>query len=528
MKPYKMFKAGPVEKQEAFPEPKPQVALSAPKVLINPVHQLIIIIFAVFFAEVVVTLILANLHIPLSIYQDALLDSLLLIAITFPTLYFVMLRPMRLHIIAFRQVEKELRESETFLQAIIETVPECIKLISSDGRLLAMNRAGLAMIETDSLDKVKGKSVYGIINPEHAEAFKQLTDEVFRGRNGRLQFEIIGMNGGRLWLETHAVPLRNEKGEVMFLLGITHDISERMRVEQALLQSEEKYRSLVESTDDSIYLVDRNYRYLYMNKKHMARMGFLEGEYIGYAYGEFHRDEETRPFTKDVDRVFETGESIRREYKSNRDNKYFAQTLSPVKHATGGIVAVTVISKDITERKNMEEKLQTLALTDELTGLYNRRGFFTFCDKVLKLCKRQKKGAFLFYGDLDNLKKINDLFGHQEGDRVLIEAADIFRKTFRESDIIARVGGDEFIVVPVGSTKEDSEAITMRLLGNIESYNATKAGKYRLSISFGTSYYDPQSPCSIDELVVEAEKLMYMQKKNKQSQVMKNYKERLI
>lgn len=517
VEPHKKLEAGSVEARSASFERKREIPITPPRVLTSPVHQLIIIILTVFCAEMVVTLSLAKLPLNESLYLDAFLGSLMLIAITFPTLYFVMLRPMRQHITEFRQVEKALRESETFLQAIIETAPECIKLISSEGKVLTMNRAGLAMIEADSLDEVKGKSVYGIINPEHCEAFKKLTGEVFRGQSGRLQFEIIGTKGKRLWLETYAVPLRDEKGEIVFLLGITRDITERLHIEQALSESEEKYRSLVESTDDSIYVVDRNYRYLYMNKKHMTRMGFVQGEYFGRAYGEFHRAEATGPFTSDVDKVFETGEPVRREYKSNRDNQYFAQTLSPVKHTTGHIVAVTVISKDITERKTMEEKLRTLSLTDELTGLYNRRGFFTFCEQFLKLCKRQKKGAFLLYADLDNLKEINDRFGHQEGDKVLVETADIFKKTFRESDILARVGGDEFIVIPVGSTKDYSEVIIKRFLHNIESHNTNKASQYTLSISFGTSYYDPQYPRSIDELVAEAEKLMYERKKDKQS-----------
>ncbi len=414
-----------------------------------------------------------------------------------------------------KQAEAALRENEKLLRTIIDAEPECVKLLSRDGSLITMNPAGLAMIQADSLDLVKGQAVYMLVAPEYRDAFIKLTEDVFSGKPGKLEFKIIGLKGRQLWLETHAVPLRAEKGEVAFLLGITRDITERMRAEQAILEREEKYRSLVESTDDSIYVVDRNYRYLHMNKKHMARMGFLGDEYIGRAYSEFHEDWETRPFTKDVDKVFETGESISSEYKSRRDNKYFAQTLSPIKRDAGQIVAVTIISKDITERKNMEEKLRALSFTDELTGLYNRRGFFTFCDRALKLCKRQKKGAFLLYADLDNLKEINDILGHPEGDKVLVETATIFKETFRESDIIARLGGDEFVVIPAGSTKEALELITARLRQNIESHNAKKECKHTLSISFGTSYYDPQSPCSIDELVTQAETLMYVQKRNK-------------
>jgi len=419
---------------------------------------------------------------------------------------------LKTHLAEFRRIEKALRESENFLHTIIETAPECIKLFSPDGTLLTMNRAGLAMIEADSLEQVKGKSVYGIVNPEHRDAFRKLTDAVFQGGTGILEFEITGFKGRKLWLETHAVPLRDDKGDVTYLLGLTRDITGRMHAEQALLESEGKYRSLVESSDDFIYVVDREYRYLHMNRKHRARAGFSGEEYVGHSYREFHTPEETDAFTRDVDRVFETGEGTQREHRSLRDGRYFVQTLSPVKADAGHTVAVTVISKDITELKQMEEILRTLSLTDELTGLYNRRGFFTFSEQLLKSCKREKRGVFLLYADLDNLKEINDTFGHQAGDEVLVETATLLKETFRDSDIIARIGGDEFVVIPVASTKNDVERITDRLRRNVESHNEKKIGGYRLLISFGTSYYDPESICSIYELIVRAEKLMYEQK----------------
>lgn len=514
MKACRKIETGSIEDQITSFGTKPRSSLTSKKIITNPVHQLLIIIFSIFFAEIIATLTLAKLA-SLSIYGDALLDSSLLILITSPILYFIVLRPLRLHLSEFTQVEKALRESEDFLQTIIETAPECIKLISSQGTLLAMNRAGLAMIEADSLDQVKGRSVYGIVTPGHRDAFKKLTEEIFQGKTGILQFEIVGMKGRHLWLETHAVPLCNEKEEVAFLLGITRDITDRMHAEQALSESEEKYRSLVESTDDFIYVVDSNYRYVHMNKKHMLKMGFSGDEYVGVSYSEFHTPEETDAFMRHVDKVFETGEPAYHEHRSLSDGRYFVQTLSPVKGDAGQTVAVTVISKDITEHKQMEEKLRTLSLTDELTGLYNRRGFFTLSERLLKLCKRQKRGVFLLYADLDNLKEINDTFGHQAGDEILVAIAGIFKETFRESDIIARIGGDEFVVIPMGRSGDDVKVITARLCQNLENRNAKKGGEHRLSISFGTSYYDPESPSSIDDLVVHAEKLMYEQKINK-------------
>jgi len=293
--------------------------------------------------------------------------------------------------------------------------------------------------------------------------------------------------------------------------------TERKLSEEALRESEEKYRSLVESTDDSIYLVDRNYRYLFINKKHISRIGLLGNEYLYKAFSEFHSPDETKWFIEKANKVFNTGESVRYEYKSLRDGRYFLQTFSPVKKADGKIVAVTVISKDITEYKILEEKLHVLSLTDELTGIYNRRGFFTLAEQVLKLCKRQKKGVYMLYADIDNLKKINDTFGHKEGDFALIEIADILKKSYRDSDIAARIGGDEFVVIPIGTTGDNIELIISRLQKAIEIHNSKGNRKYKLSVSIGVTYYDPEYPCSIDELLLKVDKLMYEQKSQKQN-----------
>ncbi|MBI4825628.1 MAG: sensor domain-containing diguanylate cyclase [Nitrospirae bacterium] len=279
--------------------------------------------------------------------------------------------------------------------------------------------------------------------------------------------------------------------------------------------SEERYRSLVESTEDSIYLVDRDYRYLFINKKHLSRLGLLKNNFHGRTFDEFHSEEDTRDFTEKVDKVFKTGRSIQYEHKSRMDDKYFLLTLSPVRGKHKNIISVTVVSKDITRLKDLEENLRTLSLTDDLTDLYNRRGFFALAEHQLKVADRQKKGLFLLYADFDNLKKINDKFGHNEGSRALVETAKILKKHFRKSDIMARMGGDEFAIIPVVSTGERPDKIADRLKKYLELYYSKKNFGYKLSISIGIAYYDPDKPCSIHELLSRADKLMYEQKKLK-------------
>jgi PAS domain S-box-containing protein len=137
-----------------------------------------------------------------------------------------------------KKMEEMLCESENFLHTIIDTVPECVKLLGPDGVLLMMNRSGLQMIEADSLEQVKGKSVFHLVSPEYRDAFKDLGRSVFEGNGGSLEFEMVGLKGRRLFLETHAVPLKNEAGEVIALLGITRDVTEKKKMEVEILRTQ--------------------------------------------------------------------------------------------------------------------------------------------------------------------------------------------------------------------------------------------------------------------------------------------------
>jgi diguanylate cyclase (GGDEF)-like protein len=165
-------------------------------------------------------------------------------------------------------------------------------------------------------------------------------------------------------------------------------------------------------------------------------------------------------------------------------------------------------------RDHKEEKaLLALSLTDELTGLCNRRRFFILTEQYLKVAIRRKERPLLLFIDMDDLKGINDRYGHNEGDQVLIDLANILKKTFRDSDIIARIGGDEFVVLLEYSDK-NSETLISRLHENVKDYNAQKSERI-LSISLGTAQFDPESPISIDELLSKADGLMYAHKKRR-------------
>jgi diguanylate cyclase (GGDEF)-like protein len=124
---------------------------------------------------------------------------------------------------------------------------------------------------------------------------------------------------------------------------------------------------------------------------------------------------------------------------------------------------------------------------------------------------------FLLFMDLDNLKWINDTLGHHKGDVALVNVAKILTKTFRKSDVKGRMGGDEFAIFPVDSTHVGAKSAEDRLRSNIKVFNADKSNPFTLSVSMGIASYDPEHPCSIEELLVRADKLMYEEKRSKQN-----------
>ena len=299
---------------------------------------------------------------------------------------------------------------------------------------------------------------------------------------------------------------------MVFGLVMSKMFTSKERSQKLMKQNEYRYKTLLESIDNSIYVVDANYNYRFINCLHLHRLGQTEEETIGRGFGEFNSNKETKLFMEKVDKVINTGKSATYTYKSFRDDRYFMHTFSPFKNENGEISKVTITSREVTEIKKMEEQMQKASITDELTGLYNRRGFFALAEHNFKMIKRSNNRSYLLYIDMDNLKRINDNFGHNEGDAAIVMASEILKTTYRDTDIIARVGGDEFIIFPVETSETSYDSIVSRLQRNLDIANTSSSLDYELSLSIGIALINTESPCNIDELIVQADKLMYESK----------------
>jgi diguanylate cyclase (GGDEF)-like protein/PAS domain S-box-containing protein len=179
----------------------------------------------------------------------------------------------------------------------------------------------------------------------------------------------------------------------------------------------------------------------------------------------------------------------------------------------------TAFVRDITERVRHEEALRSVSLLDPLTGLYNRRGFLTFAGQQLRLAERTGANVTLLFADLDGLKQINDQHGHAAGDRAIRDAASVLRDTFRESDVLGRMGGDEFVVLTLDAAGTPPDRLIARLVDGVDARNAAAPGEPPISFSVGAVQRVPGDRTTFSELLLRGDELMYAHKRTKRSRV---------
>jgi two-component system, cell cycle response regulator len=167
------------------------------------------------------------------------------------------------------------------------------------------------------------------------------------------------------------------------------------------------------------------------------------------------------------------------------------------------------------ERHRMQEVLRNESLIDELTGLYNRRGFLTLAGNHVKLVERTRTPFALVFVDLDGMKQINDSLGHSAGDRALIETASLLQKCIRQSDVVARLGGDEFVLLLTAANDTTERVVRARLQQQLNACNAQPDRAYKLSFSIGIVLETAQQLATLEQLMARADALMYEQKQAK-------------
>lgn len=296
-------------------------------------------------------------------------------------------------------------------------------------------------------------------------------------------------------------------------------IVEQDRISKALAESEEHFRNAFDHAAIGMALVSPEGKWLRVNRSLCEIVGYSEAELLVSDFQAItHRDDLGRDLAEIYSML--AGEiltcQLEKRYLHNLGHEVcVSSSASLVRDTRGRPLHLIFQIQDITERKRAEAAIQTLSLADELTGLYNRRGFLAFGEQYLASLRRSSKGVVIVYSDLDGLKGINDSFGHKEGDRALMKAAELLKETFRTSDVLGRLGGDEFTVLAAVEPDGDVKSLMARLEKKFEDYNALQVCPYQLSISIGIAQLNPDGTQSMEDLLAHADSAMYENKRKK-------------
>jgi diguanylate cyclase (GGDEF)-like protein/PAS domain S-box-containing protein len=332
-----------------------------------------------------------------------------------------------------------------------------------------------------------------------------------------IEYRVFSSRGDIFWVLHEARVANFPNRQRMLSHQAIVDITVQRREAETIRASEERHRFLTEYSTDMIGIASWEGRLLYVSPASLVLLGYEQTELTGSTLYDLVHEADRNAVRRTHLLVLEKLGAALMAYRVRRkDGRYiwFESTIREVPR-TGHDVPreLVIVSRDITERKLQEERLKDLAILDDLTGLYNRRGFMALANQHLKQAKRAKRRALVIFADLNGLKRINDTHGHADGDRALIAAADVFNRTFRDSDVVARVGGDEFAILAIEADSNHLDNIRTRLQQALDVANRGNMHPFQLSVSIGVVSFDPEQHSTVEELMDLADREMYAHKR---------------
>ena len=456
------------------------------------------------------------------------------------------------------KASKALRENEAKMMAIADSAHDAILMMDPKGKISYWNRAAEAMLGYSAIEAI-GQNLHDLIVPKryHEAHYAAFPTFVKTGQGSAIgktrEVEALKKDGSEIPVQLSLSSFQMDSG--WYSVGIISDISERKnnellqdviyRITQAAITSEgidTLYHSihsilgeLLPTENFFIALFDPNINLIsfpYYIDQYDEKP--LEPIHIQGLTGYVIRTGRSLLAPREIyDQLVQKGEV---EVIGTPSEDWLGVPLKTDGRIIG-VMAVQSYTKGIhfhqkdvdllefvsaqvsqvIERKRLEEEILSLSLTDELTGLYNRRGFNVLAEQELKLAFREKRNMLLFFGDVDKLKMINDTLGHTQGDLALKDVSTILKSSFREADILARYGGDEFVALVLDATLENARVLINRIQAAFKSRNDQKDKTNQLNLSLGVARYNPKSPCNLNDLIGKADGLMYEQKLEKRN-----------
>jgi diguanylate cyclase (GGDEF)-like protein/PAS domain S-box-containing protein len=405
------------------------------------------------------------------------------------------------------------RTAEREAKLFFEESLDMLALANAGGALERVNRAWQRVLGWTP-EELTAHGFIEFVHPADKPEVERQLVEIAAGRAAQgVRCRVRCKDGAHRWLEWTVRPI-----EGGLALCTARDVTASVEQEQSLRLSQ---RALA-SVSDGVLITDPTQPdnpIVYCNASFERITGYREQELLGRSCRVLQGDDRKQPeldVLRDAMRDARACHVVLRNYR--KDGELFLNSLSitPVRDPSGKVTHFVGSVEDITERMHMEDQIRRAALTDELTGLYNRRGFMLLAEQQMRLAARHRQAMGLLFVDVDGMKHINDELGHDSGDDALIDVATILHRVLRSSDVVARLGGDEFVALVEGDA-DDVDVLRARLLETLTRHNQIANRAYRIALSVGSSICPPDRPISLNELIARADEAMYAVKRRRRA-----------
>ncbi len=416
-----------------------------------------------------------------------------------------------------KKMEEALRQSEERYRSILDETHEAYYELDLAGNFTVANDALCGHLGY-TREELMGMNFRGHVHKDDVERIYKIFATIYQTRKPArgMVYRIVCKNGEISIIENTGLPLCNRKGEVIGFRGIARDITKQKEMEEALRQSEERYRTVMDEIEEWYFETDLTGHVLFFNDIFARVLGYSCEELSGLNYRNFINPKEHDTVFKTFNQVYKTGETIKnfpQEFVRPNGNITFAEfSILPKRDQESKICGFRVVGHDITERKRTEQQLNYMATHDPLTGLPNRLLLMDRLKMALAHAKRNRYKLAVMMLDLDHFKTVNDTLGHLTGDQLLKEIGGRLTGLLRQNDTVARLGGDEFVVLLSEIGKMDNAGeVARKIIRSVEEPFVYAGHRIISSTSIGIAIY-PDDGEDTEKILKNADAAMYLAK----------------
>lgn len=415
-----------------------------------------------------------------------------------------------------KAAQAALQRQRDFSEGIIETAQAIILVLDTNGHVVRINPF-MERLCGYSQDEVRGMDWFGTFVPKERREdvrglFRQALEEA--DTDGNVDY-MITRDGRQLEIEWWSRRLKDPDGKVTGLLCIGQDVTDRLLSERRSRDQLAFIQTLLDTIPSPIFYKDTESRYLGCNAAFEEFVGEPREKLIGRSVADIAPPEISATVLEQDRELIESGGTQVYDWKMLRSDGAVREVTfsrATFNDADGNVAGLIGVASDITEMKRHQEMLRERAQGDELTGLLNRRGFMAAAELALERATEAGMEAFVLYADLNEMKRINDELGHQSGDIALKAVARALNASFRTSDVLGRVGGDEFVAMGVVGRAGEAARLPARLREKLRLFQPEGFG-FPVTVSVGLVEFNPAEESDLESVLARADDLMYEDKR---------------